>query len=159
MKLKLKTGQSAPDFKLPDQNNKLRRLKDYQGQWALLYFYPKDDTEGCTVEACGLAEHFLSFVNIKAEILGLSVDSVQSHKKFANKYKLPFTLLSDEKKSVVKKYGVWQEKNMMGKKYWGTARASFLINPKGKIAKIYPKVEPERHAEEVLHDMQKLIKS
>lgn len=149
----LTIGQLAPKFKLPDQDGKVISLADYFGQWVLLYFYPKDDTPGCTTEACSLRDNLPRFVNIGAAVLGISTDSVESHKKFANKYKLPFTLLADEDKEVVNKYGVWAKKSFMGKKYEGINRTSFLIDPKGKIVKIYEKVKPEKHVAEVLADL------
>lgn len=146
----LQARQRAPDFELPDQNGDLHRLRDYRGQWVLLYFYPKDDTPGCTKEACGLRDHFPSFKNNGVQVLGVSVDSIKRHKKFAEKYRLPFTLLADEKKEVVQKYGVWGKKKFMGHEYDGTFRTSFLIDPKGKIARVYEKVKAADHAEEVL---------
>ena len=151
--MKLKIGQLAPDFSLPDQDGKIRRLSDYGGKWVLVYFYPKDDTPGCTKEACAIRDDIPRFDKLNVKIFGISVDTTKSHKKFAEKYNLPFTLLSDDKKEVVKKYGVWQKKSFMGKEYMGTVRASFLINPAGKIAKIYESVKPEVHAEEVLADL------
>lgn len=151
--MSLKVGSKAPEFSLPDQNNKQHSLSDYQGQWVLLYFYPKDDTPGCTKEACALRDNLPRFKKIKAVVLGVSVDSVKSHAKFAEKYGLPFTLLADEGRSVVKKYGVWQKKKFMGREFWGTMRTSFLIDPKGKIAKIYKNVKPDVHAVEVLKDL------
>lgn len=154
--MKLKIGQSAPNFTLPDQNGKDHKLSDYKGSWVLVYFYPKDDTPGCTKEACSIRDNFPKFKKSKAIVLGVSVDSVKSHAKFAEKYDLPFILLSDEDKKVVKKYGVWAKKKFMGKEYMGTVRTSFLIDPAGKIAKIYEKVNPETHAEEVLKDLQKI---
>jgi thioredoxin-dependent peroxiredoxin len=152
----LTVGKKAPEFKLPDQDGQMRRLSDYKGQWVLLYFYPKDDTPGCTTEACTFRDNLPKFKKTKAIILGISVDSVPSHKKFSAKYKLPFTLLADEGKAVVEKYGVWAEKNMYGRKYMGTLRTSFLIDPTGKIAKIYEKVKPSQHPEEVLSDLNAL---
>lgn len=152
----LREQQKAPDFSLPDQDGKKHKLSDYAGQWVLLYFYPKDDTPGCTKEACSMRDNLPKFAKIKAKIFGISVDSVASHKKFAEKYKLPFTLLADEDKNVVEKYGVWQEKSMYGRKYMGTVRDSFLIDPQGKIAKIYNKVKPDQHAQEVLTDLKEL---
>lgn len=149
-------GTKAPDFTLPDQNGDERSLSDYAGHWVLLYFYPKDDTPGCTKEACTINDNLSSFDNIGAEVLGVSVDSEKSHKKFADKYGLNFTLLSDENMKVVKKYGVWGNKKMMGKEYEGTVRMSFLIDPDGKIAKVYEKVKPETHAGEVLKDLKAL---
>lgn len=154
----LKIGQKAPAIKLPDQNGKIHELKDYSGQWVLVYFYPKDDTPGCTKEACALRDNFPKFKKLKAVVLGISIDSVKRHEKFATKYELPFTLLADENKEVVEKYGVWAEKSMYGRKYMGILRTSFLIDPTGKIAKIYEGVKPEAHAEEVLADLQTLAK-
>jgi len=115
---KIKEGQSAIDFTLPDQNGKLHKLSEYKGRWILLYFYPKDDTPGCTKEACAIRDAFPNFKKLQAIVFGISVDSVESHKKFAQKYNLPFTLLSDEKKEVVKKYGVWVEKLLWAKLIW-----------------------------------------
>jgi len=149
---KIKLNTKAPDFNLPDQDGKLHKLSDYKGKWVLLYFYPKDDTPGCTKEACGIRDEFKNFKNLNIVVLGVSADSSESHKKFAQKYKLPFTLLSDESKKVLKKYGVWGKKKFMGKEYEGILRTSFLINPDGKIVKIYEQVKPDIHAKEVLKD-------
>ncbi len=154
----IEINKKAPDFVLPDQDSNKHKLSDYKGQWVLLYFYPKDDTPGCTTEACTLRDNLPTFTKIKAKIFGISVDSVASHKKFAEKYKLPFTLLADEDKKVVEKYGVWQEKSMYGRKYMGTVRNSYLVNPDGKIAKIYEKVKPAEHATQVLADLTTLTK-
>lgn len=150
-----KTGAKAPDFKLPDQHGDERSLSDYFGNYILLYFYPKDDTPGCTKEACAVRDNLPAFDKLKAEVLGVSVDSEKSHKKFAEKYGLNFTLLSDEGKKVVKKYGVWGRKKMMGKEYDGIMRTSFLIDPEGKIVKVYENVNPEKHAKDVLADLKK----
>ncbi|KKT86822.1 MAG: Alkyl hydroperoxide reductase/ Thiol specific antioxidant/ Mal allergen [Microgenomates group bacterium GW2011_GWA1_Microgenomates_45_10] len=155
--MKLKIKSKAPEFKLSDQDGKAHSLKDYKDKWVLLYFYPKDDTPGCTKEACSIRDNLPDFKKLKISVLGVSVDSVKSHKKFAGKYSLPFTLLADEKKEVVKKYGVWAKKKFMGREYMGTMRTSFLINPAGKIAKIYENVKPELHVEEVLKDFKRLI--
>lgn len=152
-----KIQTKSPDFTLPDQDGVPQTLSEYQGKWVLIYFYPKDDTPGCTKEACSLGELFPNFKKLKAVILGISVDSVKSHKKFADKYKLPFTLLSDSEKKVVEMYGVWQKKKFMGREYMGILRTSFLIDPKGKIVKVYENVKPEIHAEEVLNDLKELI--
>jgi peroxiredoxin Q/BCP len=149
-------GEEAPEFMLEDQGGVERSLEDYRGSWILLYFYPKDDTPGCTKEACALRDEFPAFENIDAVILGVSTDSVASHHKFAQKYELPFTLLADENKKVVELYGVWQKKKMMGKEYMGTVRTSFLIDPDGMIAKVYENVKPEVHAREVLTDLETL---
>lgn len=154
----LSVGSKAPEFSLFDQNNKEHELVDYRGQWVLLYFYPKDDTTGCTKEACGIRDAFPKFKKMKAVVLGVSIDTVESHAKFALKYKLPFTLLADPDKKVVNAYGVWAEKSMYGRKYFGTVRTSFLIDPDGNIAKIYEKVKPEQHAAEVLEDIEQLAK-
>src|SRR5579872_6832098 len=149
-----KLNSIAPDFTLPDQDGKEHTLSHHRGQWVLLYFYPKDDTPGCTKEACMIRDAFPTFRKVKAKVLGISVDSVASHKKFAEKYELPFTLLADIEKSVVEKYGVWGKKKFMGREYDGTLRTSFLIDPEGKIVKIYENVKPPSHAEEVLQDLQ-----
>jgi peroxiredoxin Q/BCP len=154
--MNLKIGDTVPDFTLPDQNGKEVSLKDFKGDWLLLYFYPKDNTEGCTKEACALRDDFMGFKKLNVKIVGVSADSVKSHKKFADEYKLPFTLLADEKKEVLNLYGVWGEKSMYGKKYMGTLRTSFLINPKGKIEKMYEKVVPAEHSKEVLEDLKKI---
>ena len=153
-----KVGAKAPSFSLLDQEGKKHSLSQYQGKWVLLYFYPKDDTSGCTKEACAIRDEFPAFKKLSCVVLGVSIDAVSSHSKFADKYDLPFTLLADEKKEVVKKYKVWQKKSMYGREYMGTLRTSFLINPKGMIAKVYEKVKPEIHADEVLADLKKLRK-
>ncbi|MBI2086681.1 MAG: thioredoxin-dependent thiol peroxidase [Candidatus Zambryskibacteria bacterium] len=151
-----KLNSKAPNFSLPDQDGKTHKLSDYKGKWVLLYFYPKDDTPGCTVEACTIRDQFQDFKKIKAIVLGVSKDSVESHRKFADTYDLPFVLLSDEDKKIIKKYGVWGEKNMAGKKYMGVRRTSFLIGPDGKIKKVYENVKPPKHASEVLSDLRTL---
>jgi peroxiredoxin Q/BCP len=153
--MNLKVGQPAPEFMLPDQDGIMHSLKEYRGMWVLLYFYPKDNTTGCTKEACAIRNDFPNFGERGAKVLGVSIDSVGSHKKFAEKYALPFTLLADEEKRVVEQYGVWEKKQFIGKEYMGTMRTSFLIDPEGKIAKIYEKVQPEIHAQEVLQDLRK----
>lgn len=151
-------NKKAPQFALPDQRGNMHKLKDCAGQWVLIYFYPKDDTPGCTKEACAIRDHFPDFKKLKITVLGVSTDSVKSHAKFAEKYTVPFTLLADEKKEVVEKYGVWQKKKFMGREYWSTVRTSFLVNPEGKIVKIYENVKPEIHAEETLKDIKEWIK-
>lgn len=152
-----KLNSPAPDFTLPDQDNKEHTLSHHRGGWVLLYFYPKDDTTGCTKEACAIRDEFPAFGKLKVKVFGLSVDSVASHKKFAEKYELPFTLLADTEKKVVNLYGVWGKKKFMGREYEGIFRTSFLIDPDGKIVKIYENVKPEIHAEEVLKDLHKLV--
>jgi thioredoxin-dependent peroxiredoxin len=148
--MKLKIGQKAPDFSLPDQNGKKHSLAYHRGSWILLYFYPKDDTPGCTKEACAIRDNFPAFGKLKAVVFGVSVDSVKSHTKFAEKYNLPFSVLADEDKEVVGVYGVWGKKKFLGREYEGISRTSFLIDPDGRIARIYENVKPERHADEVL---------
>lgn len=149
-------GSPAPGFTLQDQDGAEHSLADYRGKWLLLYFYPKDDTPGCTIEACGLRDQFKDFSRIGAEVVGVSTDSAGSHKKFAEKFELPFTLLADVHKEVVGAYGVFGEKKMMGRTYMGTRRTSFLIDPSGKVAKVYEKVKPETHAAEVIADLKAL---
>ncbi len=151
-------GTRAPAFTLPDQEGKEHSLSDYKGKWFLLYFYPKDDTPGCTIEACTIRDQFKDFTNIDAIVLGVSTDSVASHKKFASAYELPFTLLADVNKEVVGQYGVFGEKKFMGKTYMGTRRTSFLVDPEGEIAKVYEKVKPEVHATEVIADLKILAR-
>jgi thioredoxin-dependent peroxiredoxin len=151
-----KADTIAQDFILPDQDGRTHSLSDYRGKWVLLYFYPKDDTPGCTKEACAIRDNFPDFSKLDIAVLGVSVDSPTSHKKFIEKYKLPFTLLSDEDKKVVGLYGVWGKRKFAGKEYEGTLRTSFLIDPDGRIAKIYEDVKPETHAAEVLADIHNL---
>ncbi|MBI4127755.1 MAG: thioredoxin-dependent thiol peroxidase [Parcubacteria group bacterium] len=153
-----KVGDKALEFSLPDQEGKEHSLSDYKGRWVLLYFYPKDATPGCTKEACAIRDRFPQFQKRGITVLGVSVDSVQSHERFATKYQLPFLLLADREKTVVKRYGVWGAKKFMGREYRGTKRTSLLINPEGAIVKIYENVKPEMHAEEVLADLTVLLK-
>lgn len=148
----LKAGDKAPAFSLPDQDGTINTLSDYKGKWILLYFYPKDDTPGCTTEACTIRDQYGDFKKSKTVVFGVSIDPVKKHKKFAEKYDLPFPLLADEDKKVVEAYGVWGEKKFMGRKYMGISRESFLIDPDGNIAKVYEQVKPKEHAREVLAD-------
>jgi peroxiredoxin Q/BCP len=150
IELKLKEGDPAPNFSAVTTGGGKISLADYKGKNVILYFYPKDDTPGCTKEACAFRDYFADFKKQGAEVLGVSPDSVKSHDKFAEKFKLPFTLLSDEDKKIVEAYGVWGEKTFMGRKYLGVYRVTFLIGPDGRIKKIWPAVKPEEHAEEVL---------
>ena len=150
---KLKVGDIAPDFKLKDQKGDDHTLSSYLGKQILLYFYPKDSTPGCTKEACEIRNNFSTFEKMKLVILGVSADSVGSHEKFASKYNLPFPLLADENRKVVKMYGVWGKKKFMGREYEGIKRMSFLIDAKGKIEKIYEEVKPAEHAKEVISDL------
>lgn len=149
-------GKKAPVITLNDQDGKKVSLNDFKGKNIILYFYPKNNTSGCTLEACNFRDDFPKFGNMKAVILGVSPDSVESHKKFAEKYNLPFRLLSDEKKSVLKKYGVWKEKSMYGKKYMGVERSTFVIDKTGKIRKIFRKVKVADHNEEVMEVLKEL---
>jgi peroxiredoxin Q/BCP len=144
---------NAKDFSLPDQDNKTHSLKDYRGKWVVLYFYPEDDTPGCTKEACNFRDSFHELEKRNVVILGVSRDSVASHKKFARKYHLNFPLLSDEKKEVLQAYDAWSIKNIFGKKFEGTRRMTYLINPKGEIKKVYEKVNPLTHVSEILRDV------
>jgi thioredoxin-dependent peroxiredoxin len=146
----LEVGKKAPDFSLFNQDEKKISLKDFIGQKVVLYFYPKDDTSGCTKEACSFSDDLPKFSKIDAVILGVSPDSVKSHKKFSEKYKLKFDLLADEEKNVVNKYGVWKEKSMYGRKYMGIERTTFIIDEKCKIKKIFNKVKVDGHNQEVL---------
>ena len=146
----LKEGTTAPAFKTKDANGESVSLKDFRGQKVVLYFYPKDDTPGCTKEACSFRDAFSKFKKQDIAVLGVSPDSEASHKKFAVKYKLPFTLLSDTDHTIVEAYGVWGEKSFIGRKYMGTHRVTFLIGPDGRISKIWPEVKPVEHAREVL---------
>jgi peroxiredoxin Q/BCP len=154
--MSLKVGDKAPAFKLKNQDGETISLNDLKGKPVVLYFYPKDNTSGCTKEACNFRDEFPKFRKIKAEIIGVSADSVESHKKFADKYKLPFNLLSDEKKEVLEKYGVWQEKSMYGKKYMGIVRTTFVIGSDGKIKKIFPKVKVDNHNKEVMEALKEI---
>jgi len=153
----IKEGVRAPGFELPDQEGKVHKLSDYKGTWILLYFYPKDDTPGCTKEACAIRDNWSSFKKLGVQVFGVSADSVSKHAKFAQKYELPFTLLADEEKHVVESYGVWGLKKFMGREYMGIHRASYLIDPEGQIAKVYEKVKPAEHAEQVLADLKGLM--
>ncbi|MDB6022433.1 MAG: peroxiredoxin [Pedosphaera sp.] len=150
IELKLKEGDKAPAFTVATNGGGKISLSDYKGQNVILYFYPKDDTPGCTKEACAFRDHWDGFKKAGAVVLGVSTDKVKAHDKFVEKYKLPFTLLADEDKKIVDAYGVWGPKVFMGVKYTGTYRVTFLIGPDGKIKKIWPKVKPAEHAAEVL---------
>jgi peroxiredoxin Q/BCP len=153
----LKETDKAPDFTVPDQNGKNISLSDYKGKWVILYFYPKDMTPGCTTEACNFRDEYSIFKKKGIVVLGISKDSVSSHKKFEGKYELPFPLLSDENGNICEEYGVWQEKSMYGKKYMGIVRATFIITPERMIAKVYPKVKVKEHVAEILADLKNLM--
>ena len=145
-----KEGTTAPAFKTTDQNGESVSLKDLRGQKVVLYFYPKDDTPGCTKEACSFRDAYSKFKKQKITVLGVSPDKETAHQKFVTKYQLPFTLLADADRSIAESYGVWGEKKFMGRTYMGVHRTTFLIDEKGKIKKVFEKVKPEDHASEVL---------
>jgi peroxiredoxin Q/BCP len=146
----LNEGDIAPDFTSKDQNGNDIKLSDFKGQKVVLYFYPKDDTPGCTKQACSLRDGFPKLKKNNITVLGVSTDDEKSHQKFIAKYDLPFTLVADTDKEIVEKYGVWGEKNMYGRKYMGTNRTTFLIDEDGKLKKIMKKVKVAEHADEVL---------
>jgi peroxiredoxin Q/BCP len=146
----LKEGDRAPDFSAATSGGGTISLADLKGRNVILYFYPRDDTPGCTKEACAFRDHFAEFKKQGVIVLGVSTDSAKSHDKFIAKYQLPFTLLVDDEKKIVEAYGVWGEKSFLGKKYLGTHRVTFLVGPDGRIRKVWPKVKPERHVPEVL---------
>ena len=152
----VKEGKKAPAIKLKNQDGKVITLNDFKDQNIVLYFYPKDNTSGCTTEACNFRDEFPKFGKLIAVILGVSPDSVESHKKFAEKYNLPFDLLSDEKKEVVKKYDVWKEKNMYGRKYMGVLRSTFIIDKNKKVRKIFSKVKVADHNKEVMEVLKEI---
>jgi peroxiredoxin Q/BCP len=143
-------NDKAPDFTLPDQNGETVSLKDFRGRWVVLYFYPRADTPGCTIEACEFRDSHKKTEKVGAVVLGISPDTPTAQKKFEEKFDLPFTLLGDADKKVCNLYGVIQEKNMYGKKVMGVVRTTFIIGPDGKIKHIFRKVKPEGHADEVL---------
>jgi peroxiredoxin Q/BCP len=147
---KLKVGDKAPQFTLPSGDGKTLSLKEFKGKKVVLYFYPKDDTPGCTKEACSFRDNLGRVKQKGAVILGISADSVESHKKFVDKYDLPFPLLSDESKEILKAYGVWKQKTFMGRKFMGIERTTVIIDEEGKILKIFSKVKVEGHTDEVL---------
>lgn len=145
----VEVGKKAPAFNLTDQSGKNVKLSDLKGKKIVLYFYPKDNTSGCTKEACYFRDEISMFDKLDAVVLGVSADSVESHKKFADKYQLPFSLLSDPGKEMLETYGVWKEKSMYGKKYMGIERTTVIIDENGKVKKIFPKVKVDGHIEEV----------
>ena len=146
----ISAGVPAPDFILLDESGTQRRLSDYRGQTVVLYFYPKDDTPGCTTEACNFRDDYSAYSDAGVVILGVSADSVKSHEKFRKKYGLPFPLLADEDHAVCEQYGVWGEKQFMGRNYKGVLRTTFLIDPNGKVKRVFEKVKPSDHSAEML---------
>jgi len=149
----LQPGDSAPNFSLPDADGNLVQLTDYRGQWVVLYFYPRDNTPGCTKEACSFRDFYSDYQSSDVVVLGISTDDAKSHNKFATKYSLPFPLLTDVEGHVATAYESYGLKKFMGKEYLGISRNTFLINPDGKIEKVYLKVKPDNHASEVLADL------
>ena len=149
----LEVGTKAPDFTLPDQNGDLHSLSEYKGKKVILYFYPKDNTPGCTKQACGFAERYPQFIEKGAVVLGISKDSVASHKNFEEKYGLPFTILSDPELVAIQAYDVWQEKKNYGKTYMGVVRTTYLIDEEGKIAKAFDKVKAADNPEQMLGEL------
>ena len=149
----LEVGTQAPDFTLPDQNGNRHSLSDYRGKKIILYFYPKDNTPGCTKQACGFAERYPQFIEKGAVVLGISKDSVASHKNFEEKYGLPFTILSDPELVAIQAYDVWQEKKNYGKTYMGVVRTTYLIDEEGKIAKAFDKVKAADNPEQMLGEL------
>lgn len=149
----LEVGMKAPEFTLPDQFGKQVSLSDYLGQKVVLYFYPKDNTPGCTRQACGFAENYPAFLEKGAVVIGVSRDSVASHVKFAGKHQLPFVLLSDPERTAIEAYGVWQEKKLYGKVSMGVVRTTFLIDENGTVEKIMSKVKPDTNARDVLAEL------
>ena len=147
---KLNEGDKAPNFIANDQNGKPVSLADFKGKTVILYFYPKDDTPGCTLEACDFRDNYQSLIGKGLEVIGVSTDDEKSHKKFESKFNLPFPLIADTEKEIVEAYGVWVEKNMYGKKYMGTARTTFIINAEGIIQKILDKVDTKASSQQVL---------
>ncbi len=150
----LQEGQKAPDFTATDQDGKSVSLSEYKGKKVVIYFYPKDDTPGCTREACAFRDNFPNFTEAGVDVLGVSVDGEASHRKFAEKYRLPFRLVSDAEKKIVEAYGVWGKKKFMGREYMGTNRVTYLIDRDGTIEKVWPKVKPETHAADLIKWLQ-----
>jgi peroxiredoxin Q/BCP len=154
----MQIGTKAPEFCLKNQDGNEVCSRDFKGKWMVIYFYPKDDTPGCTTEACEFTAEFPNFLDMNAVILGVSADSVEKHKKFADKHSLTITLLSDPEHKVIESYGAWREKNMYGKKYMGIVRSTVLVNPKGEVAFYWDNVKAKGHAQEVKEQIAKLQK-
>ena len=148
----LQIGDTAPDFEVKNQNGEPVKLSSFRGQKVVLYFYPKDDTPGCTAEACNIRDNYDAFLKAGYQVLGVSVDDEKKHQKFITKYELPFPLLADTEHEIVEKYGVWQEKSMYGRKYMGTMRYTFIIDENGKIADIITKVDTKNPTAQILKD-------
>jgi peroxiredoxin Q/BCP len=149
----IEAGETAPDFELETDTGKRLRLSDFRGKPVILYFYPRDDTPGCTKEACGIRDSWGEFERRGAVVLGVSPDSVASHQRFKSKYHLPFTLLADSEHEVAERYGAWKPKRIAGKSFLGIVRSTFLIDVDGKVAKVWPKVDPAKHADWLLAEL------
>ncbi|HVZ66753.1 MAG TPA: thioredoxin-dependent thiol peroxidase [Patescibacteria group bacterium] len=147
----------APSFELPDQNGEIHKLSDYLNKWLIVYFYPRDDTPGCTKEACSFRDSSSEFKKLGVEVVGISKDTVRSHKKFETKYKLNFTLLADPEHKVIEAYGAWGRKKFMGREFDGTLRNTYIVNPKGEIVKSYEKVNPLTNPSQILQDLASLV--
>lgn len=154
--MKVQENDKAPAFALSNQDGKTVRLGDFKGAWLLIFFYPRDNTPGCSIEAKGMREAMRRFEAEGLHVVGISADSVVSHKKFSEKLGLTYDLLSDEDKETLRDYGVWGKKKFMGREFMGITRSSVLVDPKGRVAKVYPKVKPAVHASEVLEDIRTL---
>ncbi len=150
----VREGEQAPDFCLPSDTGERVCLRDFRGRWVVLYFYPKDMTPGCTQEAVDFRDHLEAFSRLGAVVVGVSADPPERHRRFREKYALPFFLLSDEDRTVLKAYGVWQEKKRFGKTYWGVVRSTFVIDPEGRVARVYRNVRVRGHVERVLRDLE-----
>ncbi len=152
----IEVGKKAPDFTLLNQDGKKVKLSEFSGENVVLYFYPKDNTSGCTTEACNFRDSFPKLLNLDAIVIGISPDTAESHKKFAEKYNLPFNLLADTEKKVLEKYGVWKEKSMYGKKYMGVERTTYIIGKDGKVKKVFEKVKVPDHHNEVIQSLKEI---
>jgi thioredoxin-dependent peroxiredoxin len=153
----IEAGQEAPDFSLPDQDGRDVKLSDLRGTPVVLYFYPKADTPGCTTQACGIRDRSDEYDKAGAKVVGVSFNTPEEQRKFADKYGLDFTLLADADHEIADAYGTWVEKNMYGKKYWGVQRATFIIDAEGRVAKVFPKVSPKTHDDVVLEALEDLV--
>ncbi|MGI8905600.1 MAG: thioredoxin-dependent thiol peroxidase [Candidatus Sumerlaeaceae bacterium] len=154
----IEAGEQAPDFTAQASNGRTLSLKNFKGKWVVLYFYPKDDTPGCTREACGFRDNFKRIESLGAVVLGCSPDDLKAHDKFITKYDLPYILLSDPDHAIANGYGVWKSKNMYGKKVMGTERTTFLISPDGIVHKVWQKVKVEAHVDEIMDEL-KLVRA
>jgi len=152
----LSEGEAAPDFSLPDQNGEQVKLSDLRGQTVVVYFYPRADTPGCTTQACGIRDRGGEYAELGAKVIGISPDEVEAIAKFAGKFDLEFTLLADPDHAVAEQWGAWGEKSMYGKKYMGVLRNSYIVDAEGKIAKVFPKVQPKKHDDTILKALREL---